>query len=132
MIAVADTHSIIWYLAGSEKLSAVALQEFESAKNLSETIGISSITVAEMVYLHEKRRIAADSLQSLITALSSRRSILEEVPLNNEIAMMMQQIPREQIPDLPDRIIAASALFLGIPVISRDRKIQASQIQTIW
>jgi PIN domain nuclease of toxin-antitoxin system len=33
---------------------------------------------------------------------------------------------------LPDRIIAATAVHLGVPVISRDRKIQSSSIATVW
>ena len=33
--------------------------------------------------------------------------------------MKMTEVPREDIPDLPVRVIAASGLFLGIPVLSR-------------
>ena len=44
----------------------------------------------------------------------------------------MTHVPRSDIPDLPDRIIAASAVHLGVPVISRDGKIRASQLRTIW
>ncbi len=44
----------------------------------------------------------------------------------------LRQVDRSQIPDLPDRIIAATALYLNVPVISRDRRIQLSSIDTIW
>ncbi|MDY7076564.1 MAG: hypothetical protein SXV54_06520 [Chloroflexota bacterium] len=44
----------------------------------------------------------------------------------------MRQVPREQVPDLPDRVIAATALYLGVPLISRDRKIRLSDVTTIW
>ena len=33
---------------------------------------------------------------------------------------------------LEDSIIAATALHLGLPLISRDRKIQLSDVDTIW
>jgi PIN domain nuclease of toxin-antitoxin system len=33
---------------------------------------------------------------------------------------------------MPDRIIAATALSLGVPVISRDGKIRTSAVETIW
>jgi PIN domain nuclease of toxin-antitoxin system len=36
------------------------------------------------------------------------------------------------LPDLPDRIIAATALRLNLPLVTRDRKIQASQVNSIW
>ncbi|WP_265578555.1 MULTISPECIES: hypothetical protein [unclassified Nostoc] len=39
---------------------------------------------------------------------------------------------RSQVPDLPDRIIAATTLYLGVSVISRDSKIQLSSVNTIW
>lgn len=35
-------------------------------------------------------------------------------------------------PDMPDRIIAGTALHLKLPLITRDHKIQLSQIDTIW
>ena len=44
----------------------------------------------------------------------------------------MGNIPREDIPDMPDRIIAATALHLGVPLISRDSKIKLSKVKTIW
>ena len=37
-----------------------------------------------------------------------------------------------EVPDMPDRIIAATALHLRVPIISRDGKIRASQFETIW
>jgi predicted nucleic acid-binding protein len=36
------------------------------------------------------------------------------------------EVPREAVPDLPDRVIAATALLHGVPILSRDRRIQAS------
>ncbi len=35
-------------------------------------------------------------------------------------------------PDMPDRIIGATALHLGLPLITRDGKIRASDLRTIW
>jgi predicted nucleic acid-binding protein len=33
---------------------------------------------------------------------------------------------------MPDRIIAATALALGLPLVTRDRKIRAADLETIW
>ncbi|PJB74400.1 MAG: PIN domain nuclease, partial [Armatimonadetes bacterium CG_4_9_14_3_um_filter_58_7] len=35
-------------------------------------------------------------------------------------------------PDMPDRIIAATALHLGLSLVTRDSKIQGCGIPTIW
>lgn len=52
--------------------------------------------------------------------------------VDRQVAQTMSRVARAQVPDLPDRIIAATALHLAIPIISRDRKIQASGLTTVW
>ncbi|MBI3665402.1 MAG: hypothetical protein HY236_04130 [Acidobacteria bacterium] len=44
----------------------------------------------------------------------------------------MGQIPGGVIPDLPDRVIAATAIRLNLPLVTRDGRIQAASIETIW
>jgi hypothetical protein len=44
----------------------------------------------------------------------------------------MRRVPREAVPDMPDRIVAATAVYFGVPVISRDGRIRASSVQTLW
>ena len=58
--------------------------------------------------------------------------MLQEAPFNAEIVEAMGQVPRDQVPDMPDRIIAATAVYFGVPVISRDGKIRASNARTVW
>jgi predicted nucleic acid-binding protein len=53
-------------------------------------------------------------------------------PLDAEIAMAVERIPRNIVPEMPDRIIAATALYLNLPLVTRDAKIQAAPIVTIW
>jgi len=44
----------------------------------------------------------------------------------------VHRMPRDLVPEMPDRIIAATALRLGLPLITRDRRIAAAGIKTIW
>ena len=67
-----------------------------------------------------------------MTEVESDDALLVEIPFDRNIALTLRQVDRSQIPDLPDRIIAATALYLNVPVISRDRRIQLSSIDTIW
>jgi len=46
--------------------------------------------------------------------------------------MKMTEISRQDLPDLPDRVIAATALFYSVPVLSRDGRIRSLDIKTIW
>jgi PIN domain nuclease of toxin-antitoxin system len=68
----------------------------------------------------------------LLNAIDEENSVLIEIPLDKNVVKTLVRVERTQIPDLPDRIIAATALYTKVPVISRDRKIKLSDIQTIW
>jgi PIN domain nuclease of toxin-antitoxin system len=46
--------------------------------------------------------------------------------------MKMAEIPRQDLPDLLDRVVAATALFYKVPVLSHDGRIRSSEIKTIW
>lgn len=46
--------------------------------------------------------------------------------------MIMKEVSREEIPDLPDRVIAAAALLLRVPVLSRDGRIRSSSVAAIF
>lgn len=132
IVAVADTHTIIWYLFNDSRLSDTARQLIETAAVNGNQIGVASITLAEIVYLTEKNRIPKQTLKQLLNAMEAENSVLIEIPLDKNVVKALVRVERKQIPDLPDRIIAATALYIQVPVISRDRKIKLSSIQTIW
>ena len=130
--AVADTHTVIWYLFADARLSATARTTIEEAAASGENIAFSSITLAEIVYLSEKGRINPTVLDRLMDEVDGEEAVLLEVPFDRHIAQAMRSVERTQVPDLPDRIIAATALYLGLPLISRDRRIKLSDVVTIW
>jgi PIN domain nuclease of toxin-antitoxin system len=130
--AVADTHAAIWYLFADPRLSAPARNAFDCAGSDGRVVLVSAITLAEMVYLIEKSRIPNEVYDRLSGALADPEHLLAEAPLTAAIAESMRRIPREQVPDMPDRIVAATALYFNVPVISRDSRILASDLTTIW
>jgi PIN domain nuclease of toxin-antitoxin system len=133
MAIVADTHAIIWYLVEPERLSQVALDALERAIAAGSPVYVSAISLIEICYLIEKRRIASDLLQRILAVLNEPDPSLIVVPIDLAISIAVQNIDRDTVPDMPDRIIAATALHLNLPLVTRDRKIQASQsIVTIW
>lgn len=132
ILAVADTHAIIWYLSSDPRLSTAARTVFESGLNTEDRIAISSISLVEMVYLIEKGRIAPQQFTELAGNLKAINSILLEVPVDLGIARALARVDVTQIPDMPDRIVAATAVHLNVPIISRDGRIQLSTLRTIW
>jgi PIN domain nuclease of toxin-antitoxin system len=132
IVAIADTHTAIWYLFSDARLGRNASAFIDATIASGDHIGISAISLTEMVYLIEKERIEAMALDDVLAAITDPKNVLKLVALDDRIATSMRNIPRQEIPDLPDRIIAATAQFFGIPVLSRDGRIRASTIKTIW
>ncbi len=85
-----------------------------------------------MVYLAEKGRIPAAAVAGLMNALLDPGYPFVELPVDAHIAQEMASISRDLVPDMPDRIVAATGHRLGVPVISRDGKIRAANIITLW
>lgn len=130
--AVIDTHALIWYLYNDSRLSSRARGFIEREAYDGNQIGLSSITLVEMVYLIEKSRVSSESLSIVTSSLSDPDGLFSEIPVDLSIARAMARVDVQQIPDMPDRIVAATALKLNVPVISRDGKIALSGIGTIW
>jgi PIN domain nuclease of toxin-antitoxin system len=132
IVAIADTHTAIWYLFSDERLGPAASAFIDATISAGDHVGLSAISLAEMVYLIEKERIRATALDDILAAIRDPRNVLQQVALDDRIAVSMRNIARQDIPDLPDRVIAATALLYSVPVLSRDRRIRAATIQTIW
>ena len=132
IVAIADTHTTIWYLYSDSRLGKAASEFIDNTIAKGDYIGVSAISIAEMIYLVEKGRIPASALQDLHVATTNPKAVLRYVPLDEHVALKMTEIPRQILPDLPDRVIAATALFYRLPVLSRDGRIRLSDIKTIW
>jgi PIN domain nuclease of toxin-antitoxin system len=123
---------VIWYLLQDPSLSANALAALRSTNQTGDPVLVASVTLAEVVYLVEKGRLPHVALHRLSQTLATPLSGFEIVPLDTDIALAVRQVPRLHVPDMPDRIIAATALNLGLPLVTADRRIQQAGIPTIW
>jgi PIN domain nuclease of toxin-antitoxin system len=128
---VLDTHSTIWYLEGSPKLSATALNAIRAALSAGDRVHVSTVTVVELTYLVEKGRFPAALLDQLLLELRRQNPELLVTPLDLDAAERLRTVSRT-IRDMPDRMIVATALSLGLPLATRDQQIQASGIPTVW
>jgi PIN domain nuclease of toxin-antitoxin system len=95
MAIVADTHTIIWYVFEPERLSQVALDALEGAIAVGDPVYISAISLIEICYLIEKRRIASDLLQRILAVLNEPDPSLIVVPIDLAISIAVQNIARD-------------------------------------
>ncbi|HEY2587545.1 MAG TPA: type II toxin-antitoxin system VapC family toxin [Tepidisphaeraceae bacterium] len=129
---VLDTHALIWYLASSPRLSHTAAQAIRDAISRGHRLAISAISLAEVLYLEEKGRFLPGTLAAIRTELQAPGTALEEAPLSGDVVDAMRRVPRDKVPDMPDRVVAATAVHLGVPLVTEDAMIHASGIPVIW
>ena len=131
---VADTHTLLWYLNDLPQLSTAALQALEAAEQSGSPIFVPAIVLVELRYLVEKGRDVFESdFQRVVTELNSASSALTFAPLDQRIAQALGAIPRPLVPDMPDRVIAATALALGVSLVTKDSKIHTlTNVTIIW
>ena len=126
---VTDTHALIWHLTDDPQLSTVAREIFEKVDSGQETVFIPCIVFFELFYLVEKNRIAID-FDSVVSMVSSSNNYGVE-PLCLPIIETSRKISMDKVKDPWDRLIAATSLLLGLPLITRDRSLE-TVTDTIW
>lgn len=129
---VVDTHTLLWYLLDSRRLSVSASEALDGAASAGEFIYLSPVSIVEIIYLAEKGKLSLDVPTRVLRALDEPDTDLAVAPLDTEVARAVGQIPRDAVPDMPDRIIAATALHLNLPLVTRDQSIRRTSIETIW
>jgi len=133
MIAgVADTHTALWYLFADARISDAAKSFIDNASASRQKIAISTISLAEVVYLIEKNRLSASAYNAVTEALDDPDHVFTEAVLSAAIVRSMRSVSRAEVPEMPDRIVAATAVYFDVPVLSRDRRILTSSIRAIW
>lgn len=132
MSAVLDTHAAIWYLLDTSNLSDQIYSLIDGAAARGAPTYISAVSLVEVVYLVERGRIAADAFDRFVDSVGQENPSFAVVPVDSAIAAALRKIPRDAVPDMPDRIIAATAVYLGLPLVTRDRRLQSAGIKTIW
>lgn len=126
---VVDTHALWWYLRSPERLSAAASAVFLLAETGNATIVVPAIVVAEFYFLSLKLG-QPFSPTDLLEAIDSVGGI-EISDLGKTQLARLDKL--HEIPEMHDRLIAAEAIALDSPVVTRDESLRASyQIDTIW
>ncbi len=77
IVAIADTHTTIWYLYSDPRLGKAASDFIDSTIAKGDPIGVSAMSIAEMIYLAEKGRIPASTVGDLRDAPANPRAVLQ-------------------------------------------------------
>ena len=125
-----DTHSAIWFALADERLSDTAREAITREFVEGRAPAISVISMVEIVYLVEKRRVPESTFSIMIDL--NRAGRLAILPVDMGVVGALAALDRRAIPDMPDRIIAATALCFGVSLVTRDERIRRSFANVVW
>lgn len=129
---VLDTHIWVWWVSGLQPLSPKA-RRLISAARAENALYLSSISVWEVAQLTTRGRLQLTMDVADWVAKSEALPFVHFIPVDNVIALKSVQLPGTLHQDPADRMIIATALTLGFPLITRDEKIaRYPHVRTIW
>lgn len=123
-----DTVAFILRLEG-RRLPLAAAAAFDEAEAGRATLHVPTMVFAEILYLAERGRIAASLTQA--RSYMSKQPHCQEAPLTLAIVETASRI--SDIPELHDRLIAATAANLDVPLLTNDAVItRSSAVSVVW
>jgi len=129
---VLDTHVWLWWISNPEKLSTSAGQAIDQAVT-EKGIIISSISTWEVALLVDKGRLELSIDVRDWVRKTEGLPFVNFIPVDNTISLRSVTLPGQFHSDPADRIITATAMTMGLPLVTRDDKILNYQhIRTIW
>jgi len=113
-----------------KRLSKRAHEVIRKARE-ETAIAVATITLWEIAWLAQNRRIEVlGSVEPFVRELAAR-VILR--PVTPEIAALSVRLPDTFPKDPSDRLIAATAMVEGMPLVTADTRIQRSKVvETVW
>ena len=125
-----DTHVLLWLSGDPQKLSEKAAAAIRAGAR-EGGIGIAAISLWEIAWLATHGRLEITGTPDVfVERITSRAAIL---PITTKIAVLANQLPASYSHDPADRLIGATSLAEGIPLVTKDRNIRGfNQIRTIW
>jgi PIN domain nuclease of toxin-antitoxin system len=129
---VTDTHSLIWHLAQPRKLSTKARRVFQEADQGQAQILVPSIVLIEAIFIGDRQRIPASLVNRLFNIDEGANATYQVAPLSKAVAITARDFGPAAIPEMADRIIAATAKYHDLPLLTSDPAIIDSGLVKVY
>lgn len=126
-----DTHVVIWLALEPDRISRRARAVIEEARSHGLGLAISDISLLEIAAIVSKGRVTLNaSLETFLSEIEARFAVF---PMTGRVCALAQQLPASYRRDPADRVIGATSLVEGIPLVTADREIHRSKaLRTVW
>lgn len=130
-IAATDTHALIWYAQGHpNRLGRRARRIFERADEGKGVVYVPAMVFAELSEaVRAGEFIPRGGFERWCAGLLRSRRF---VPVDLTLPIVQRSHGLFTIPERGDRLIAATALEMGVPLVTRDPEIATSGVEVIW
>ena len=128
MKVLVDTHAMLWWLAGDERLSTPALRLLEDPANVR---WISIGTLWETTIKMSAGRLTVSELDvaAIVDVLKEQEFAI--LPVRVEDLVRLETLPWIHR-DPFDRMLVAQALAEGVAILTADGMIGRYAVETIW
>ena len=127
-----DTHVWLWWLSSPDLLSPPARAAIDGAAATGAVL-ISTISAWEVTLLVQKGRLRFSLPVEDWISRTEALPFVRLVPVDAAIAVRAVNFPAPCHSDPADRLIAATALLRGLPLVSKDDKLHAlPSIKCVW
>lgn len=135
MRVVADSHALVFLLSNPARLSERAAEALRAAEE-SDGIVVPALSFGDIWYSTQKvsaSAIPAAVYDAVRAAVANPALNFELAPVTASTMAHFDQVPLGDLRDPFDRCIVATALDLGLPLVTADRAITATKaVEIIW
>ena len=129
---VLDTHVLLWWLTDPAQLSGAATRAL-AAVSVGAPAVVSAVSVLEIATAARRGRLAFNLPVEQWLAQAYTLSDIRFEPVSAAIAQTAGAFGDELHGDPADRVIAATALALSVPLVSADCKLRSAPgLRVVW
>lgn len=122
---VTDTQCLIWHLNADRHLPKPMRSIFAAADSGQAQILVSSMVLVETIFLLQRQRVAQRVVDHLLQLSEDPGASFCVVSLDMAVVRTLSDFGPAVVPEPADRVIAATARALNLPLLTVDRAIAA-------
>ena len=123
-----DTHTLVWWLTGHERLTSAQTAALRRAEARGDRIGVPAICFWEIAKLVERGRLEFEVPADQVFDEIEEHPTIRVLELSPRIALESTRLGPGFHGDPADQLIAATARVHGLKLVTSDDRIRSSRV----